>query len=908
MKKGLRDRPNNYGMMIKVLILICVLFIGDRIMAQEKERLYDFSFSQTPIEEVIAEVERQSGHVFSYESSLLRGFPAITLRMKSFSLVNVLERVFAANGVHYKVVRNYVVLKKRKPFFVISGTVRDFASLETLIQASVYDGKRGMGTMTNNHGFYSLALPGGKVQLTISFVGYKSYQTAFTLSRDTVISVDLVQDNRLDEVLVEGGITRGGIRKVQPGQVRFPVKMVNVLPSLLSESDLLKTLQLMPGVKTGSEGLAGLYVRGGNMDENLYLMDGVPLYNPSHLLGFFSTFNSDAVKNVDFYKSSFPARYGGRLSSVVDVRIKEGDMEAYHGSISVGLIASKLQLEGPIKKGKTSFNVSARRTYLDLIASPLIKSLTRSSSRDNLSYEKGGYYFMDVNAKVTHKFSERNQLALNCYWGHDKAWYGMYDKDKNLSGTDPRDYVSDDNWSWSWGNFIVALEWGARLNSRLYSNTSVSYSRYLSRINISMFEKMQTNKDSGSWKPEVLNDSYSHFNSGIYDWIVKSDFEYNLNERHTGRFGGSYAYHTFVPEMSRLKIASDDFGAGIPGNWQSRTESWVYGNEIALYAEDEIRLTERLRVHPGVRLALFRVERKNYFSVEPRFSLQYQTTKRLSMNVSYAEMSQYVHLLAFGGVSLPSDLWVPVSKEIKPMLSRQVSGGIYYQFNRGWDVSLEGYYKTMKNQIDYLDGASILPEYKNWKEHVAVGKGEAYGLEVQVQKSAGKTTGWVNYTLAWANRRFPGGEINYGRKYPAKYDSRHGVNIALVHRFNKRFDISAAWVFHSGARATIALEKYAGATVEGVVETPPTVDHVEYRNNFRMKAYHRLDLGFNFHRYRKRGVSTWSIGLYNAYSRLNPFFMYSDTERIAGSNARKPVLRQASIFPVIPSFSYTFRF
>lgn len=901
-------------MMIKVFILIGVLFVGSRMMAQEKERLYDFSFSQTPVEEVMAEIERQSGYKFSYESSLLKGFPMITLRVKSFSLVNVLEQVFTANGLNYKIVKNYVVLKKRKPFFVISGTVRDSASRETLIQASVYDGARGLGTMTNNYGFYSLALPGGKVQLTISFVGYKPYCATFMLSRDTVISVALAQDNRLEEVQVTSGLQLGGIRKVQPGQVRFPVKTVNVLPSLLSESDLLKTLQLMPGVKTGSEGLAGLYVRGGNMDENLYLMDGVPLYNPSHLLGFFSTFNSDAVKNVDFYKSSFPARYGGRLSSVVDVRVKEGNMEAYHGSVSIGLIASKMQLEGPIRKGKTSFNISARRTYLDLIASPLIKSLTRSSSRDQVSYETGGYYFADVNAKVTHKFSDRNQLSLNCYWGHDKVrygthdrdYYGMYSKDYYEGWTDEKTYRSDDTWRWGWGNFIVALEWGARLNSRLYSNTSVSYSRYLSRIRVSMYES-SLGGTSDNLEKKILNDSYSNFNSGMYDWIVKSDFEYNLNERHKVRFGGSYTYHTFVPEMSRIKIATEQFD--IPsGLWQSRTESRVYGHEAALYAEDDIRLTERLRAQPGVRLALFRVEEKNYFSLEPRVALRYQATERLSGSVSYAGMSQYVHLLAFGGVSMPSDLWVPVSREIKPMLSKQVSGEVHYVFGGGWDFSAEGYYKTMKNQIDYLDGASILPEYKNWKEHVAMGKGKAYGLEVQVQKSAGKTTGWINYTLSWANRQFPGGEINYGKKYPAKYDSRHGVNIALMHQFSRNLDISAAWVFHTGARATVALEKYSGAEIEGVEEVQPVIEHVEYRNNFRMEAYHRLDLGLNFHRYRKRGVSTWSIGLYNAYSRLNPFFVYSDTERVTGTDREKPVIRKASIFPIIPSFSYTFRF
>lgn len=791
----------------------------------------------------------------------------------------------------------------------ISGTVRDAVTREALIGASVYDADQYAGVTTNEHGFYSLSLREGEVHLVISFVGYKPFETRLLLERDTILSVALEPNLELEEVVVRGESLALWVKNVQPGQVQFPVKVVKSLPSLLGENDVMKTIQLLPGVKSGNDGMAGLYVRGGNMDENLYLMDGIPLYNPSHLMGFFSTFSSDAVKHVDFYKGSFPARYGGRLSSVVDVRLKEGDKTAIHGSASLGLIAAKFNLEGPLDP-KTSFLFSARRMYAGTVLSPMVKSLTEKDRDYGREYNTGDYSFTDINAKLTRWFSERDQLSLSLYWGHDYTKYGNHDRVDPTAASDGTYYGGidyDARWKWDWGNTLALVEYGRKLSPRLYGQLSFSYNRYVSNIGIRRDDVDYWLSATGDREVTDMYRTDNKYRSGIRDWIGKAGFEYNINPSHRLRFGAEAIHHHFTPEISSTYYERQGHD---PVTEEFDVENNINGAEFSLYVEDDVAISEAFRIHPGVRATVFRVEGTNYFSVEPRFSMQYAFSERFSFKGAYARMSQYVHLLAFGGVSMPSDLWVPVTPKIKPMVSEQVGGGFYYRFNKGWNLAAEGYYKTMDRLIEYLDGATILPEYRNWEESVALGKGDAYGMELQLQKSEGSTTGWINYTLAWANRWFPGGEINYGKHYPAKNDNRHGINIVVLHRFSRSFDISGAWVFHSGSRATISLEYYKGPQVSGTAgagSRPTLVDHIEYRNNYRLPSYHRLDLGLNFHRHGKRGTSTWNISVYNAYCRLNPFFVYADTERDSQGKT-VPVISEATLFPIIPSISYTFKF
>ena len=884
------------------LTLLFLLLFSVAVRAQQTG--INAEFENTPIEKVLDTLEQQSGYTFSYESTLLYGFPPVTLNAHGLSLQEVLNRLFEKTTILYKFSGRFIVLKKYKRMPVVSGTVIDARSKETLINATVYDLVQQIGTTTNAHGGYSLSFPVQNVSLTVSFVGYKPWHASFQLTRDTVVQVALEPQEALQEVVIKGHALEQWIKNEQPGQTSFPIRTVKALPNLLSESDLLKTIQLLPGVKTGTEGMAGLFVRGGNMDENLYLMDGVPIYNPSHLLGFFSTFNSDAVKNVEFYRGSFPARFGGRLSSVVDVRLKDGDMEEYHGNVSIGLISSKFNVEGPLVRNRTSFNISGRRTYTDLIASPLIKKF----ASDDFQKIKAGYYFADVNAKVTHKFSAHNQLSVYVYWGNDKLRYKQDDKNYEY-GWDHEDFGKGDMFSrsyqnvrWRWGNFVTAAEWSYDLTSRMNMNTSVAYNRYMSQIR-TMLENEEFQQEEYSFDKRL-------FDSGIRDWSVKSDFTFSANPWNKFRFGMNYTFHTFIPETSRTVLKSNDIEGNKTVNLED-IDSKIRGNELSVYAEDELSLGNRVKVNPGVHFSIFHVQGKTYYSVQPRVSAQYTPVDNLSIKASYTEMNQYIHLLSSGSFNLPTDLWVPVTREIRPMLSRQVAGGIYYHFKRSWDFSLEGYYKTMERQIDYVEGASLMPDYRHWDEKVAMGRGLAYGMETQLQKSKGKTTGWINYTLAWAKRRFPNGEVNYGEWYPAKYDNRHGVNVVVMHKFSKRFDISAVWVFNSGSRMTLALERYWSTPVlpgGGHIIHDQEIEHYDYRNNYRMENYHRLDLGFNFHKKKRRGMRTWSVNFYNTYCRLNPFYVYTDEYDLDGSGKMKPIISKATLFPIIPSFSYTFTF
>ena len=876
------------------LIILFFLLSSYTLYAQESK--ITAQFQETPIEKVIQTLEQQSGCIFSYESSLLYAFPSVTLKLQEIPLREALKQIFIPQNINYKLSGQYIILKKQKRSPVINGKVIDAQSKETLINATIYDPVQQIGTATNTHGGYSLSFPNANVNLIASYVGYKSWTGSFQLTGDTSIYIALEPKLNLEEVVVKSQSLTQWIKNTQPGQISFPIRTVNKLPSLFSESDLLKTIQLLPGVKTGTEGIAGLFVRGGNMDENLYLMDGIPIYNPSHLMGFFSTFNSDAVKNVEFYSGSFPARFGGRLSSIVDVRLKEGNMEEYHGNISIGLIASKFNLEGPIVRNKTAFNLSGRRTYADLIASPLLKRLmSDEDEKINL-----GYYFADLNIKITHKFSDRSQFSVFSYWGNDKLRYKSQMKNLWVE----REYftLEQQKTRWNWGNLIAGAEWNYNLTNRLNLTTTLAYNQYLSRIYTELTEENDSKISTYNYKAR------QKFNSGIRDISMQTNFTYSMNHRHKIRFGSNYIYHTFIPETSKFTVQTNG-SHEFPFSEKQSNKNEIYGHELSLYAEDEITLSNRFRINPGVHLSLFQVEERTYISVQPRISLQYNPTEPLSLKASYSEMNQYVHLLSTSGVNIPTDLWVPVTRRIRPMDSRQVAAGVYYMFKKQWNVSVEGYYKTMNNQIDYMEGASVLPNYQNWDEKVAMGKGKAYGMEIQLQKTKGKTTGWANYTLAWAKRRFPGKEINNGEWYPAKYDNRHGVNITLMHKFNKRFDISAVWVFNTGSRMTLSLERYNSTTILPGGDQPSykqEIEHYDYRNNYRMDNYHRLDLGFNFHKQKRRGTRTWSVNFYNTYCQMNPFNVYTDETYKGG--VRKASIWKSTLFPILPSFSYTFTF
>jgi hypothetical protein len=774
----------------------------------------------------------------------------------------------------------------------ISGYVMDAASKETLIGATVFDKNSGKGCATNSYGFYTLTLDQGQVDLQISYVGYSQQNRTIDLKENLNLNFALETNTTLDEVVVEGTRATVSARSPQMSVVELPVQQIKSIPTLFGEADVLKAIQLLPGVQNGSEGSAGMYVRGGGPDENLLLLDGVPVYNVNHMMGFFSVFNPDALKNVTLYKGSFPAHFGGRLSSVVDVRMKEGDMQQYHGNVSVGLISSKLNFEGPIVKDKLSFNLSFRRTYSDLLMKPALWIARRY--QDDMSKLKAGYYFYDFNGKLNWKISDKDRLYLSFYSGDDAIYFGVKYRDYAYDDTQ---YTDNMGLNWKWGNKVSALRWNHVMSQQLFMDASINYTQY--RHNLGM--EIKEEASYLNYQNVVFNAYNMAYKSGINDLTAKVDFDYTPLPNHEIRFGGSYTYHQFRPEVQSLKITSGEFNVDtIVGS------SNVFAHETALYAEDNMTLGDIFRVNAGVHYSTFTVEGKTYQSVQPRLSTSVMLASNLSLKAGYAYMTQYVHLLSNSSLSLPTDLWVPVTKNIVPMNAHQVSLGAFYELPRLFDISLEGYYKTMDNLVEYKDGASFFGSSETWENKVCLGKGWAYGVEFLVQRSFGKTTGWVGYTWAHAKRQFDreGMTINEGKVFPAKYDRRHDLSITVQHKFSDRFDLSGTWVFSSGNCGTLGTQIYEGLPDWDYI---PQIQALE-RNNFRMGNYHRLDVSMNFHKQKKHGIRTWNLSVYNAYNHNNPFLVYTSYGFDENTHQEKKVLMQASLFPMIPSVSYSFKF
>lgn len=746
--------------------------------------------------------------------------------------------------------------------FTISGYVRDASTGESLIGSAILNRKTLQGTTANVHGFYSITLQHDSVKLVYSYVGYTPVEVTFFLRSDTTIDIGLGNANQLDEVIVNASRSDEIQEVTQMSSVNVPIDQIKNLPALLGQVDVLKILQLMPGVKS-SEGSTGLYVRGGGPDQNLMLLDGVPVYNASHLFGFLSVFNADAINRVELIKGGFPARYGGRLSSVIDINMKDGNMKETHGEGSVDIIAAKVTVEGPIKKDKTSFLISARRTYLDVLAAPIIAA--------NADGARAGYFFYDLNTKVNHIINKRNRIYLSTYTGDDKA----YAKDKGDN--------YKEEYGLRWGNIITAFRWNNVAGPRLFSNVTATYSRY--RFNVYSKEM-----SDGS----VYNTNYF---SGIRDWALKVDYDFVPDPNHYIRFGAGAIAHKFSPGAFTYRD-DDMLGDTTVGSTK------IYASEYSSYIEDDIKLSNELKVNAGVHFSAFNVQGKWYYSAQPRVSARYLLSKDLSLKASFASMMQFIHLLTNAGLGLPTDLWVPSTADIRPQRSNQIALGLARNFNSNYEISLETYYKTMSNLIDYKDGTTFLNVQTDWRDKVTTGgKGLSYGAEILAQKKTGKVTGWIGYTLSWTNRKFD--DLNNGKWYPYKYDRRHDVSIALTHAWNERMDFSAVWVYGTGNAVTLPTASYRGANSNPnpYYYFNPEVYYYGDRNSSRMRDYHRLDLSFSFWKKTRWGRSKWTLAVYNVYSRRNPFFMTLTTDK---DGNRK--FAQYSLFPVIPSINYAFKF
>ena len=812
----------------------------------------------------------------------------------------------------------------------ICGYITDAESGERLIGATVFGTVSHLGTVSNHAGFYSLTLPKGEHVLRANYVGFRTSDShTLTLTADTLCNFPLRSATVIEEVTVVGQKSVSSPEAVQMSAIEVPVSQIKAIPMIAGEVDILKALQLLPGVQSGSEGSAGLYVRGGGPDENLILLDGVPLYNVNHLMGFFSVFNADAIKNVTLYKGNFPAQYGGRLSSIIDVRQNDGNTEGYHGNFTVGLLAAKFNIEGPIphvkdSTGTTTFNISARRTYFDVFTTPIMELISLSMGNGAMG---AGAYFYDVNAKLSHTFANTtDKLSASFYMGNDAVYLNMLHNEQE----DVDKMRLKMNMRMGWGNIVAALNWEHCYTSRLFSNTQLSFTQYKYSIAESMTQVLKRNGITTATFEQQMS-----YNSSLRDVTLQTHYEWTPLPNNSLRFGAEYAYHQFRPEVGNLFL----FEQNADNETRLDTvlsDGTLHGHEAAVYIEDQWSPWRWLKLNIGVRGSLYGINGKVYPSIEPRVGLRALLYKDLAFKASYSYTTQYVHLLSNSDVSLPTDLWVPVTEEITPMHSMIAAAGLSYNILDQVEASVEGYYKRSVNLLEYKDGASFFGSSTTWQDKVVMGDGWSYGVEVLLQRKTGPVTGWIGYTWSRSMRQFnrEGQEINFGRPFHAKYDREHDLSITLQYQINKHIDIAGTFVYGTGTRATLATQHYYDPTLGEEVE------YFEERNNYRMPDYHRLDLGINFHfphKYsawgqqeptRKQQRQIWrnpeklakhqaiyesgkyawcknaehllNISIYNVYCHANPYMMIAD--------ATKSTLYQVSIFPILPSISYTFKF
>lgn len=758
--------------------------------------------------------------------------------------------------------------------FTISGYIRDQVTGENLIGATILDPLTMQGAITNTFGFFSLTLPSNTYKLRVSYVGYQPVEQEVVLTQNQTFTFSLVPGTTLEEVVVtaEENIELSP----QMSTIDVPIEQIKALPVLMGEADLLKSLQLLPGIQGGTEGSSGIYVRGGGPDQNLILLDGVPVYNVSHLFGFFSVFNPDAINRVNVVKGGFPARYGGRLSSVIDISMKEGNNQKFSGEGSVGLISSKLTLEGPIGKDKkTSFLVSGRRTYIDLLTRPIIRAQSDGEAT-------GGYFFYDLNAKINHILSDKDRIYLSFYNGKDKGFgRGSYEY-----SSDGVNYTNNEEFGLNWGNTITALRWNHVYGPRLFANVTGTYSKYKFRI-FSEFENIARYPDRTERDTEAIE-----YYSGIDDLGFKVDFDYLPSPRHNIKTGVNVVYHQFNPGI---------FGYDTNAEGESDTTlgaEKTMAMEFASYVEDDFKVTENLRANAGLHYSSFLVNQQYYHSLQPRISMRYLIGQNLSLKASYATMTQYIHLLTNGGLGLPTDLWVPATDRVAPQRSWQAALGAARTV-QGFEASIEVYYKEMNNLIEYKEGATYFNLGSDWQDKVTSGVGYSYGAEFLLQKKTGKLSGWVGYTLSWTNRQFD--ELNFGEKFPYKYDRRHDISVVAVYQVSKTFALSSTWVYGTGSAITLPESEYRGLPSDGYYYDG--IQKYSSRNGYRMRDYHRMDLGLTWTKPKRNGERSWSLGAYNLYNRKNPFFL----EQGYDSNGDKKFV-QYSLFPVIPYVRYSFKF
>lgn len=764
--------------------------------------------------------------------------------------------------------------------FTVSGYAKDAKNGEALIGVTVYKKNSQIGTSTNEYGFYSLTLPKGQDTIVFSFVGYKTVIKPVNLTSNITVSTEIGEEGKeLEEVVISSEREDKNIKSMEMSVAKLDIKQIQKMPALLGEVDVIKSIQLLPGVTTVGEGASGFNVRGGNIDQNLVLMDEAPVYNSSHLFGFFSIFNPDAVKDVKLLKGGIPAQYGGRASSVLDIRMKEGNSKKMEVNGGIGTVFTRASIEAPILKDKASFIVAGRRSYIDALVKPFVKSTN--------VLKKSDFYFYDLTAKFNWRINDKNTLFASGYTGND--------------------VFGSTAFKFNWGNTTATVRWNRIFNSKLFMNLTAFYSNYKYELGF----KSEGSSQKFEWTSNIIN------------YSVKPDFTYYLNSKNTIRFGAQSILFTFKP--ANAVITSQD------GAVSNISLDKKYGVENAIYIDNEQKITNRFTIQYGLRWSFFNYIGKGtkyyyrdtipneskpldkeetfangetiqaYNTPEPRFALNYTINDKSSVKLGYNRMSQYLHIVSNTAASTPLDIYTPVTNNVKPLISDQVTLGYFRNFKENmFETSAEIYYKDLQNQLDYVDNANLLlNEYL--EADLVQGKGRAYGLELYVKKAKGKLNGWVSYTLSKTERQVRG--ISNDEWFLSKYDRTHNVNTVLIYDLSKRWSFSANFVYQTGTPASFPTAK---VEVQGYL-IPYNTDNK--RNNYRNTPYHRADIGvtYNFKKNdTRRYKQTLVLSVYNVYNRRNAFSIYFR------SNADVPLnteaVRYSVVGSIIPAITYNFKF
>ncbi len=877
---------------MRVLLTTLFLCFASTILSAQAtvlEKRIDFSCKNKPIKETLEKLKRKSGIRISYSDATL-GNKRITIKARSRKVGKILSDILRKNSLTYELHAGQIIIRPAPrvstqfPKHHFRGTIINEYNQEPLPAVTIHVPQRKRQFLSNRDGQFDLELYAcDSLVISLLYVGYDTRTIKFPFRQDTSIQISMTPSNEtLHEVLVLASADKPD----EQGELEAVVtsEKIDLLRSLKSDKDVVKSIQLLPGVQSGNEGFAGLYVRGGSIDQNLILLDDVPVYNATHLLGVFSIFNNDVISEISLHKNNIPANYGGRLSSVLDVKTRDGNMKKLSAQASFGLLTSGLLVEGPIKRDKTSFLVSVRRTWLDMLIQPLSKRwLSNSFTVNDAQLATNGqasYYFYDINAKVTHIFSDKDRLSFSFYNGGDK-----FDFTDQVNDERPDSLSTTENiLGLRWGNLTTSARWSHIFSKGISINTTASFTDFQFDY-FNQYSYLNTVRDSVSMGQRFIE----NYASDIKDFALKSRLDYEINSNHLLKFGLEATQHIFAPGINTQTEQNTDSLIQIKASFENPDlNAWEFG----IYTQTQHTIG-KFSLSAGIRTAFFATDKKIFSTFEPRLATSIQITDHYALRGSYTNTTQFLHLLSNSNLGLPNDLWIPSINGVLPEKSWQTGVGMIWS-NEQYTFSLDAYYREMSNLVTLNTDNSFLLDGEKWKDEIISGQGWSYGIETALTKQVGSTTGIIGYTLAWSNRQFQ--DINEGAVYPYKYGRKHDFSVAIQQKFNDKIALKADWAYGTGNRFARAIAEIPGY---GYI--------YESKNRSTMPSFHRLNAGVLL----KGGKAehfkwTLNIGVYNIYNRKNPFFLYPGPDENPDDN--KIQYRQLSLFPIMPNVNYSFKF